>query len=457
MQEDVASTLATAFPQTLLHPKGEADCFCINRKAKDEAMQGRPFTDDDSSFTLAATAPHSVAYREDCLTPWDNQSKRVFDPEGCGPTLNHGAGMNTTPSVLVEDCYGFSAGQSWTSGSIGIQAEQSPTLRGSASGTQQAPTVCYSIAGNTVNRKVKNGGNGVGAQEDIAYTLNTVDRHAVAFQTEALPFNTTQVTSPANGNNPQWGDPCHTLAAKDHPPTVVIDRAAFNQGQNAQYSAHIEETDVMDPLVARGPHAVMHAAAVDCRNLNLAEELSGTLNAKGSGGHSLNFQNPVMCMASGQANAEIETDMAPAQAARQHKDPQIICMQESVSDSAICEDMTPPVKATQSKAPVFVCTTQYGEDLAGTLMAKADSSPCHDKGANVVANGYVVRRLTPLECERLQGFPDNWTKIPYKGKPAEDCPDTPRYKALGNSFAVPVVRWIGERLQNYVQRLEQGS
>lgn len=57
-----------------------------------------------------------------------------------------------------------------------------------------------------------------------------------------------------------------------------------------------------------------------------------------------------------------------------------------------------------------------------------------------------VRKLTPTECERLQGFPDDYTKIPYKGKPAEDCPDTPRYKALGNSMAVPVMRWIFERI-----------
>lgn len=54
---------------------------------------------------------------------------------------------------------------------------------------------------------------------------------------------------------------------------------------------------------------------------------------------------------------------------------------------------------------------------------------------------YVVRRLTPLECERLQGFPDDWTKLDEK------TPDTPRYKALGNSMAVPVMRWIGERIQ----------
>lgn len=64
------------------------------------------------------------------------------------------------------------------------------------------------------------------------------------------------------------------------------------------------------------------------------------------------------------------------------------------------------------------------------------------------ANEYRVRRLTPVECERLQGFPDDWTQIPWRGKPAEACPDGPRYKALGNSMAVPVMRWIGERIQD---------
>ena len=63
------------------------------------------------------------------------------------------------------------------------------------------------------------------------------------------------------------------------------------------------------------------------------------------------------------------------------------------------------------------------------------------------STGMIVRRLTPKECERLQGFPDDWTKIPYRGKPAEECPDGPRYKAIGNSMAVPVMRWIFERIE----------
>ena len=68
---------------------------------------------------------------------------------------------------------------------------------------------------------------------------------------------------------------------------------------------------------------------------------------------------------------------------------------------------------------------------------------------------HVVRRLTPTECERLQGFPDGWTQIPYKGKPAEECPQTHRYKALGNSMAVPVMQWLGMRIQAVDSILEE--
>ena len=71
--------------------------------------------------------------------------------------------------------------------------------------------------------------------------------------------------------------------------------------------------------------------------------------------------------------------------------------------------------------------------------SSGDASPC-------IATTTAVRRLTPKECERLQGFTDDHTLIPWRGKAAENCPDGPRYKALGNSMAVPVMRWIGERI-----------
>ena len=133
---------------------------------------------------------------------------------------------------------------------------------------------------------------------------------------------------------------------------TVIDRAAFNQGKNAQYEPRIEEAETTPTLVARGPHAVAFAQ-------NQAGEL-----------------------------------------------------RES--------------------------------DVFNTLNTNSNAS---GRNTPLLRSSLQVRRLTPIECERLQGFPDNYTQIPWRNKGAENCPDGPRYKAMGNSMAVPVMRWIGERIQ----------
>ena len=86
-------------------------------------------------------------------------------------------------------------------------------------------------------------------------------------------------------------------------------------------------------------------------------------------------------------------------------------------------------------------TAELGDDVAGALRASQGGG---DKPHALI--GSAVRRLTPVECERLQGMPDNHTLIPWRGKPAEDCPDGPRYKALGNSMAVPCMFFIGSRI-----------
>jgi site-specific DNA-cytosine methylase len=83
-------------------------------------------------------------------------------------------------------------------------------------------------------------------------------------------------------------------------------------------------------------------------------------------------------------------------------------------------------------------TIQNG--VSATITADV-AGPTHS-GPKIMQN-MAVRRITPTECERLQGFPDGYTNI------KENCPDGPRYKALGNSMAVPVMRWIGERINNY--------
>lgn len=90
----------------------------------------------------------------------------------------------------------------------------------------------------------------------------------------------------------------------------------------------------------------------------------------------------------------------------------------------------------------------------GAVSPTLAHSSCARGGHNEpkVMQAMRVRRLTPRECERLQGFPDDYTAIPWRGKPADQCPDGPRYKALGNSWAVPCVRWIGQRIARELSR-----
>lgn len=84
--------------------------------------------------------------------------------------------------------------------------------------------------------------------------------------------------------------------------------------------------------------------------------------------------------------------------------------------------------------------TAIDENLSGTIKVGGEQPIVSYKNPSE----FVVRKLMPIECERLQGFPDGWTDIEFKGKQASD---SVRYKALGNSMAVPVMRWIGERVQ----------
>ena len=101
----------------------------------------------------------------------------------------------------------------------------------------------------------------------------------------------------------------------------------------------------------------------------------------------------------------------------------------------------------QSPAVAFA-QNQVGEvregNVANTLNTNFNAS---GRNTPMLRQASAVRRLTPKECERLQGFPDDYTQIEWRNKPAESCPDGPRYKAMGNSMAVPVMRWLGERIE----------
>lgn len=145
----------------------------------------------------------------------------------------------------------------------------------------------------------------------------------------------------------------------------------------------------------------------------------------------------------------------------------IYCMTSDTGKATVHEDMCgtltvggePPIITNPAFALKVRCGKheyikrdgKRGTGGGGALVSNNSAftiSTTHDQ--HIIQNiddEWIVRKLTPLECERLQGFPDNWTKIPYRGKSADDCPDSPRYKAIGNSMAVPVMRWLGERIQ----------
>ena len=136
--------------------------------------------------------------------------------------------------------------------------------------------------------------------------------------------------------------------------------------------------------------------------------------------------------------------------AQNSRDGAVLCIADDNAKAAIDRDMCGSLKV--GGAPPMVAKTllvRCGKEGGGKGALVSEDVSLTLATANAQAlfpAGATVRRLTPRECERLQGFPSDWTKIPYRGKPADECPDGPRYKAIGNSMAVPVMRWIGERI-----------
>ena len=169
---------------------------------------------------------------------------------------------------------------------------------------------------------------------------------------------------------------------------------------------------------------------------------------------------PIVLMDQGGDVMTVEKNMVGTLRAQSHGHEPIV-LSENGTDRAVSVDITPPLKTTTVPCFALAGNTTIGQSqnrdnvkkvIVPTLTASNDpsrspqSSEVTSQISAVFNAQAMVRRLTPIECERLQGFLDNYTKIPYRGKPSENCPDAPRYKALGNSWAVPVVRWIGERI-----------
>lgn len=136
------------------------------------------------------------------------------------------------------------------------------------------------------------------------------------------------------------------------------------------------------------------------------------------------------------------------------------CMADSNGRSAVDIDLAGTLTVAGDPPTVSVNCRNYdvSVEILGNLLAKSNGGTSLNYQNPIATKsptgGMALRRLTPRECERLQGFPDDWTRISYRGRPADECPDSLRYKALGNSMAVPVMRWIGWRIDQ-VDKIER--
>lgn len=159
--------------------------------------------------------------------------------------------------------------------------------------------------------------------------------------------------------------------------------------------------------------------------------------------------NGVITMAHGQGGAEIARDRSPTLTCN-HEAP--ICFHPTQDPISSVDGTTHSMGCGSSggQASVAVAYTtklhNTKSNQAGKLYADYSTALDRSSPPPALLTPLQVRRLTPEECEALQGFPRRYTAIPWRKKPAAQCPDGPRYKALGNSWAVPVVRWIGRRI-----------
>ena len=131
--------------------------------------------------------------------------------------------------------------------------------------------------------------------------------------------------------------------------------------------------------------------------------------------------------------------------------------QNSASNGLSISEHTVPTLQTKKQSAVVIDRAAFNQGVNAKydpLIKEQETIPTLvARGPHAIQQRDMkVRRLTPRECERLQGFPDDWTRIQWKGKKPEECPDGHRYKAMGNSMAVPVMRWIGQQINQVNQK-----
>ena len=291
-------------------------------------------------------------------------SEILFVRKSVSGNLKPGKPKGKEASRNVGEGSGGAVGCDLYNGSV--SGDMAVSLNTNANATGAGPTV-MTLQGSMIGRSDKNGPQGDGVNEDVSFTLNTTDRHAVDYGISPYHSNCMKSDNPHSGI--YEAETSRSLDAMN------CGYPGCNQGGMAVVQPVCSYNNVYAPQVSHSLKAKANCdfredsetyivAGVDCRNATEYPEMNGTIQAKAGGGFSLNCNQVVRCK-------------------------------------------------------------------------------------------HIVRRLTPLECERLQGFPDGWTDIgewvDSKGKKHKEA-DSPRYKALGNSIAIPPWKWVLKRLCSCYER-----
>lgn len=325
----------------------------------------------------------------------------------------------------------------------------------------------YGIPGNWIGRQPENGGNAVEPMHDVAPCLTKTDRHGVAQPipidlrnagrdpekhdamnrqgvgvgepgdpahtvtsavvhgvAQPMAFDLVQITSAANRTRVEPGLPSGTITkgSNMHVAQPAYTTKMHNTTSNNAGKFFEEYSTCLD--ANSPPPAVFQPVGTDCYNGSITGDVAATMGTSGS---SVNASGPTVMQPVGfdSYNNDVTGDVSKTIDTGQdyHHVPNVL----------------------QSVGVEIGPSGGKFTELNPTLDTRAKDGPVRNQLAGAVMQpNMMVRRLTPVECERLQGFPDGYTNIPWRKK--DESPDGPRYKALGNSWAVPVVRWIGERI-----------
>ncbi len=382
-----------------------------------DTQQTRVFTPEGTAPTLAGADgcggrnPGGLVFDADeaeprtCLTPWDTQQARITTPGGVSPTINSG---EAKPGGRVFAA-GFCAGAGPSAGGIGYHEELAPTLKGSSSGNMMPSVLCMGRPNGAPAQTQRSGLRGERRSGGMSEPPPSGGGEGYGACDDAMMPSVLCLNDQGGRVMECSEDISGTLRAQEHGHQPLIFE---NHGIDARYT---------------GPHKV-----------------APTLSARaGTGGNNLSLvmqeEEPVFCITGNAIDRQpenggnglgVQEDIAYTLTATDH---------HAVFARQRCDKFQEGgVASIQSSRQQKEATDLIYQETVGTFTSSDSKGPnaqyvSQDK--LIVEAPLLIRRLTPRECERLQGYPDDWTALP-------GAADSPRYRALGNSVAIPCVEYL---------------